>query len=320
MKTSVFSNQLFGVVIFSLAILFLGACDNVVHFKPNRQTELDYKIYRQTTTSTMLKGQNEIPGTCLQIDLQINAKNNGGNWEWERTFLDLRRNGWNKDLLAGELALKAPLKVSFETSDNRASFVGLDSVYPLLHSIPRDPRITNRLMGSIDTSLYKKEWMDRWNLMHFLQDGDYRPGQNLDIMALNKKLVYLTADSLKINKLVKRGANQCLEYSMYYTRKDSIRLDMEQFFVSYKRILTEIQFDMDAFVTNTPKIGTHIKEGLWKEEKLSGQWRFALNIENAFPCFESRKEQVLLELKDYNIKQKIAVTIFRFSENVYRHN
>jgi hypothetical protein len=240
-------------------------------------------------------------------------------WTWQRKPVGkIRNRGWNKDLMVLDLLRLVPIKMTVNNDMSQFTFSGFDSAYFKLAAIPKDPIIKTRLLNSIDTTAFMNLLQDRWRLFRAVPPGSYLAGQKLPVDTLNRSLKTLKADSLKIQRSLKRGENTCLEYAVYYNKKDALRLDMEQFFEINKLYLHDLQFDYDAYFQSEPGQGRIIKKPLWHEVSFQCVWQFSVDIATGLPCFESNRETANIELRDENIQKKLNITLFRFGENVIK--
>ncbi len=292
-------------------------CKGSYELQDNWPSSVSYKVYHHAVFSTVLKGMVELQGTIFQTDSRVNITKNGNSISYAIRPLKKIRKGWNKSLIVEEIARQLPLQVKI--GDNEAfSFAGYDSLYPALLRASNSPIITQRLLASADTSRLKAVWRDRWRLLRFLPDGVWVLPKHADFSKLN--LETISPDSAVVDRMRVRSGRQCLEYSIYYTRQDSARLDMEQLFVSYQHKLNELQFNYTDFYINGSRDTRVFKAGLWQDETFKGEWRFSLDLATKLPCHEYRRETADLIISDPLTLERLKVTLFRYAENVFEYS
>jgi hypothetical protein len=297
----------------------LYACRVHILYQPVTPASAVYNMYHMGTMSTKIQGGADSVGTALKIDMEVEVKQVKGGWTWRRKPKDFLAKGWNKDLIDDELENLVPLEVTLDSLGNPVQFSGYDSINEILGAIPKTEKMRKRLLASIDTSFYKNQWADRWKLFHILEPGTFEQGQRLETAALNDELKTLKVDSVVIMGPRMLGQRKCLEYSVNYTKQRPVRLEIEQLFASFENFLARHQIGISLFFETSPDFGKILKKGTGEKENIRGRWRFSVHLQNGLPCYESRTESCDLTIEGPVTKNKVPVTLYRFSENVFKY-
>jgi hypothetical protein len=125
---------------------------------------------------------------------------------------------------------------------------------------------------------------------------------------MNGSLETMKIDSARYDALRVRGTSgglrkNCLEYTLYYHRTDSLPLLMEQFFFSN---------------VNTRKY----RKYSWKPGQVNGFLQFSVEGETGLPCFHSRSEIgdiTLTYAPDKEDTVDVPIQLIRYEEDIYEH-
>ena len=92
----------------------------------------------------------------------------------------------------------------------------------------------------------------------------------------------------------------CLDYTLYYHRTDSLALLMEQFFFS------SIQ-------------NRKYRKYAWKPSLIKGALQYSVDRKTGLPCFATKSETSDLTLELTEEKATMPVHLYRYEEDLYEY-
>jgi hypothetical protein len=282
-----------------LAASGLIQCERSAVFNPKYPDKAQYKVYHLGTYSSKLDEEKELQGTIFQTTLSYDLEKQGTGWLLHRKLDTLIAKGYHKFSMPNELEKKVDLTLTMDSSMIPSRVDGYDSLKAVLGRIPQKEEYRQALLKSSDTAFYRAEWRDWWRMCRFLPRGQkLEANQNLPVDALNKTLETYKMDSARFDGPRPRLKKNCLDYTLYYHRTDSLALLMEQFYFS------SIQ-------------NRKYRKYEWHASLVKGILQYSVNRDNGLPCFASKSETSDLNVEMKEEKVSTPVHLYRYEEDLY---
>ncbi|HKP97643.1 MAG TPA: hypothetical protein VJ385_18010 [Fibrobacteria bacterium] len=284
-----------------VAALGLFQCERTAVFNPKPPDKAHYRVHHLGTYSSKLDEEKEIEGTIFQTTLSFDLERQGTGWTLRRKLDTLMARGYHKFSMPNELEKKVDLVLTMDSTLIPVRVDGYDSLKAVLGRIQQKEEYRAALLKSSDTAFYRAEWRDWWRMNRFLPIGrKIEAFQPLPVDALNKTLETLQTDSARFDGPRPRLKKNCLDYTLYYHRTDSLALLMEQFYFS------SIQ-------------NRKYRKYSWGPSLIKGTLQFSVERETGLPCFASKSEisDLLLGMKDE--KATMPIHLYRYEEDLYEY-
>ncbi|MDQ3002621.1 MAG: hypothetical protein M3Y08_15330 [Fibrobacterota bacterium] len=293
------SNPPFRNAILIMVGLGLFQCERTAVYDPKSPDNAHYRVFHLGTYSTKLDEENEREGTIFQTTTSFDLEKQGSGWTLRRKLDTLMARGYHKFSMPHELEKKVALTIVLDSAFIPARIDGYDSLKAVLGRIQQKDDYRKQLLASTDTARYRVEWRDWWRMNNFLPKGvKLEALKPLPVDAINKTLESLQLDSAFFQGPRPRLKKDCLDYTLYYHRTDSLVLLMEQFYFS------SIQ-------------NRKFRKYSWGPSVIVGTLHWSVDRKTGLPCFQSRTEisEVSMELKEEKVKT--PVHLYRYEEDLY---
>jgi hypothetical protein len=287
----------------ALVLLALGLfrCERTAVYAPKAPDNARFRVFHLGTYSSKLDEEKEIEGTIFQTTLSYELGREGAGYALKRKLDTMVARGYHKLSMPHELEKKVPLTLHLDAGFLPTRIDGYDSLKPVLARIQQKEDYRKQLLLASDTAKYKSQWRDWWRLERFLPEGTkLEARQSLPVDAINKTLETLHIDSARFDGPRPRLKLDCLDYSLYYHRTDSLALLMEQFFFS------NIQ-------------NRKYRKYGWGPSVVNGTLQYSVERKTGLPCFQSKSETSDLEMELKTDKAKAPVHLYRYEEDIYEY-
>jgi len=292
-----------GTRIAALAVLALGLihCERTAVYSPKTPDSAHFRVFHLGTYSSKLDEEKEIEGTIFQTTLSFDLQRAGAGFTLKRKLDTMVARGYHKLSMPHELEKKVDLTLTLDSGLIPVRIDGYDSLKPVLSRIQQKDDFRKQLLLASDPAKYKAEWRDWWRMERFLPTGvKLEAKQSLPVEGLNKGLETLHLDSARFDGPRPRLKLNCLDYSLYYHRTDSLSLLMEQFFFS------NIQ-------------NRKYRKYTWGPSVIRGTLQYSVERQTGLPCFQSKSESSDLDLELKSEKTSVPVHLYRYEEDIYEH-
>jgi hypothetical protein len=287
----------------ALVLLAFGLfrCERTAVYAPKSPDSARFRVFHLGTYSSKLEDEKEIEGTIFQTTLSFDLAREGAGFVLNRKLDTMLARGYHKLSMPHELEKKVGLTLHLDSGLIPTRIDGYDSLKAVLSRVQQKEDFRKQLLLASDTAKYKSEWRDWWRLERFLPTGiKLETWQALPVEAANKSLETLHIDSARFDGPRPRLKLDCLDYSLYYHRTDSLGLLMEQFFFS--------------------NIQNHkYRKYAWGPSVVKGILQYSVERKTGLPCFHSKSETSDLELALKADKAKAAVHLYRYEEDIYEY-
>jgi hypothetical protein len=282
-----------------LAASGLVQCERSAVFNPKYPDQAHYKVYHLGTYSSKLDEEKEIQGTIFQTTLSFDLERQGAGWLLHRKLDTLVAKGYHKFSMPNELEKKVNLTLTMDSSMLPTRVDGYDTLRTVLARIQQKDEYRQALLKASDTAVYRAEWRDWWRMCRFLPRGrKLEATQALPVDALNKTLETYKMDSARFDGPRPRLKRNCLDYTLYYHRTDSLALLMEQFYFS------SIQ-------------NRKYRKYAWNASLVKGILQYSVDRDSGMPCFASKSETSDLNVELKEEKVSTPVHLYRYEEDLY---
>ena len=285
----------------ALLALLLLQCERSAVYAPKTPDSARFRVFHLGTYSSKLDEEKEIEGTIFQTTLSFDLQRAGDGFTLKRKLDTMVARGYHKLSMPHELEKKIDLVLGLDSSLNPVRIEGYDSLRPVLSRIQQKDEYRKQLLQAADTAKYQAEWRDWWRMERYLPVGrKLEARQTLPVDALNRTLETLRLDSARFDGPRPRLKLNCLDYTLYYHRTDSLSLLMEQFFFS------NIQ-------------NRKYRKYSWGPSVVRGTLQYSVERTTGLPCFQSKSEtsDLVLELKAE--KASTPVHLYRYEEDIYEY-
>jgi hypothetical protein len=292
-----------GVRTAALVLLALGLfrCERTAVYAPKSPESSRFRVHHLGTYSSKLDEEKEIEGTIFQTTLAYELGREGAGFVLHRKLDTMMARGYHKLSMPHELEKKVELTLHLDSGFIPTRIDGYDSLKPVLSRIQQKEGYRKQLLLASDTAKYKSQWRDWWRLERFLPTGTrLEARQALPVDAINKTLETLHIDSARFDGPRPRLKLDCLDYSLYYHRTDSLALLMEQFFFSNIQNRKYRKYD-------------------WGPSVVNGTLQYSVERKTGLPCFQSKSETSDLEMELKTDKAKAPVHLYRYEEDIYEY-
>jgi hypothetical protein len=294
--------------ILSLLAMGLWQCELKTRFNPKLPDKAAYKVFHLGTYSTKMAGddEKEMQGTIFQTTLSFEFDKQGAQGHLHRKLDTLIARGYHKLSMPHELEKKVDLDLWLDSNLVPVRISGYDSLKSVLGHVQQKDEYRKQLLKASDAARYQAEARDWWRVAGMLPKGvEMEPRKPLSIEAVNKTLELQKLDSARFEGPMPRGTSldkkkNCLEYTVYYHRNDSLPLLVEQFFFS------NIQ-------------NRKYRRHTWKPGLVQGAERFSVDKATGLPCFHSKTESADITLEKKEDKSEIPIQLFRYEEDIYAY-
>jgi hypothetical protein len=284
----------------ALVLLALGLfrCERTAVYNPKAPDSARFRVFHLGTYSSKLDEEKEIEGT---IFLSYRMARESAGFALTRKLDTMVARGYHKLSMPHELEKKVELTFHLDPGFIPTRIDGYDSLKAVLSRIQQKEDYRKQLLQASDTAKYKAAWRDWWRLERFLPTGTkLEARQGLPVDAANKSLETLHLDSARFDGPRPRLKLDCLDYSLYYHRTDSLALLMEQFFFS------NIQ-------------NRKYRKYSWGPSVVNGTLQYSVERKTGLPCFQSKSETSDLEVELKADKAKAPVHLYRYEEDIYEY-
>jgi hypothetical protein len=286
------------------ASLGLIQCERTAVFNPKPMETAKFRVHHLGTFSSKLDEEKEIEGTIFQTTLSFELERKAPGWILRRKLDTLMARGYHKFSMPHELEKKIDLELTLDSAMNPVAFKGYDSLHAVLGRIQQKEEYRKQLLAGSDTAKYQAEWRDWWRMNNMLPRGvkleARTPLSAGTIEAVNKTLETLKVDSGAFDGPRPRRKKNCLEYTLYYHRTDSLTLLMEQFYFSSIQNRKYRKYD-------------------WHASVIQGILQYSVDQATGMPCFYSKTESSALALKLKGEKAETPVYLYRYEEDLYEY-
>lgn len=284
-----------------LSALGLIQCERTAVFDPKFPEKAEFRISRLATYSSKLDEEKEIQGTIFETTLSFRMERKGEGWVLRRSLDSMIAKGYHKFSMPHELEKKLSLELTMDADMMPVRIDGYDSLAAVLGRIQQKEEYRKQLLASIDTAKFRAEWRDWWRLNALLPRGvELEARTPLSVDAVNKTLETLKIDSARFDGPRPRRKKNCLEYTLYYHRTDSLTLLMEQFYFSSIQNRKYRKYDWNASVVN-------------------GVLQYSVEQSTGMPCFYAKTESSDLEMQLKGEKARMPVHLYRYEEDLYEY-
>lgn len=304
------AKHLRGIFTASLPCLALGLlhCELKTSFTPVLPDKAEFHVYHLGTYSTKMAGdeEKETQGTIFQTTLSYRLEKQGAGAHIHRKLDTLIARGYHKLSMPHELEKKVDLDIDLDSAMIPVKITGYDSLKAVLGRIQQKDDYRKALLAASDPARYQAETRDWWRVARMLPRGvDIEPRKPLSVAEVNKTLELRKLDSARFDGPLPRGATlnkkkNCLEYTVYYHRNDSLPLLVEQFFFSNLQ---------------NRKYRGHS----WKPGLVQGMEQFSVERTTGLPCFHSKSESADILLEKKKDQSEIPIQLFRYEEDIYAY-
>jgi hypothetical protein len=279
----------------------LSACERTAVYSPKVPDSARFRVFHLGTYSSKLDEEKEIEGTIFQTTLSFEMDREGAGFALKRKLDTMAARGYHKLSMPHELEKKVELTLHLDSGLIPTRIEGYDSLKAVLSRIQQKEDYRKQLLQASDTAKYQAAWRDWWRLERFLPTGvKLEAWQKLPVEAVNKTLETLQLDSARFDGPRPRLKLDCLDYSLYYHRTDSLALLMEQFFFS------NIQ-------------NRKYRKYSWGPSVVNGTLQYSVERKTGLPCFQSKSETSDLEVELKADKAKAPVHLYRYEEDIYEY-
>lgn len=276
-------------------------CERSAVYAPKTPDKAKFRVFHLGTYSSKLDEEKEIEGTIFQTTLSFELGRTGAGYSLKRKLDTMIARGYHKLSMPHELEKKIDLALSLDSGLIPQRIEGYDSLEPVLSRIQQKEEFRKQLLGASDTTAYKAAWCDWWRLERFLPTGEkLEARQALPVEAMNKNLETVHLDSARFDGPRPRLKLDCLDYTLYYHRTDSLALLMEQFFFS------NIQ-------------NRKYRKYSWGPSVVKGILQYSVERGTGLPCFWSKSEVSDLDLQMKAEKASAPVHLYRYEEDIYEY-
>jgi hypothetical protein len=284
-----------------LLALGLVHCERTAVYAPKTPDSAHFRVFHLGTYSSKLDEEKEIEGTIFQTTLSFDLQREGAGFTLKRKLDTMMARGYHKLSMPHELEKKVGLTFTLDSGLIPVRIDGYDSLKPVLSRIQQKDEFRKQLLQASDTAKYKAEWRDWWRMERFLPAGvKLEAKQILPVDGINKSLETLHLDSARFDGPRPRLKLDCLDYSLYYHRTDSLALLMEQFFFS------NIQ-------------NRKYRKYSWGPSVIRGILQYSVERGTGLPCFQSKSESSDLTLELKSDKASAPVHLYRYEEDIYEY-
>jgi len=287
----------------ALVLLALGLfhCERSAVYSPKTPDSSHFRVFHLGTYSSKLDEEKEIEGTIFTSTLSFDLKRADAGFILKRKLDTMIARGYHKLSMPHELEKKVELSLTLDSGLIPVRIVGYDSLKAVLSRIQQKDDFRKQLLLASDTTKYKAGWRDWWRMERFLPAGvKLEAKQAMPVEALNKTLETLHLDSARFDGPRPRLKLNCLDYSLYYHRTDSLSLLMEQFFFS------NIQ-------------NRKYRKYSWGPSVIQGILQYSVERGTGLPCFQSKSEGSDLTLEYKSEKASVPVHLYRYEEDIYEY-
>jgi hypothetical protein len=279
----------------------LSGCERTAVYAPKAPDSARFRVFHLGTYSSKLDEEKEIEGTIFQTTLSYQMAREGAGFALSRKLDTMVARGYHKLSMPHELEKKVELTLHLDSGFIPTRIDGYDSLKAVLSRIQQKEDYRKQLLQASDTAKYRAAWRDWWRLERFLPTGTkLEARQVLPVDAVNKSLETLHLDSARFDGPRPRLKLDCLDYSLYYHRTDSLALLMEQFFFS------NIQ-------------NRKYRKYSWGPSVVNGTLQYSVERKTGLPCFQSKSEISDLEVELKADKAKAPVHLYRYEEDIYEY-
>jgi hypothetical protein len=291
-----------------LLALGLWQCEIKARFTPALPDKASFKVFHLGTYSTKMAGdeEKETQGTIFQTTLSYEFTKEGAQGHLHRKLDTLVARGYHKLSMPHELEKKVDLDLWLDSALLPVKITGYDSMKAVLGRVQQKDEYRKQLLAASDPAKYQAQARDWWRVAGMLPHGvEMEPRKPLSIEAVNKALELQKLDSARFEGPMPRGTSldkkkNCLEYTVYYHRNDSLPLLVEQFFFS------GIQ-------------NRKYRRHTWKPGLVLGAERFSVDRATGLPCFYSKTETADILLEKKEDKSEVPIQLFRYEEDIYAY-
>jgi hypothetical protein len=287
----------------ALVLLAFGLfrCERTAVYAPHPPDSARFRVFHLGTYSSKLDEEKEIEGTIFQTTLSFGLDREGDGFVLKRKLDTMVARGYHKLSMPHELEKKVELTLHLDSGLIPTRIDGYDSLKAVLSRIQQKEDYRKQLLLASDTAKYKAQWRDWWRLERFLPAGiKLETWQHLPVEDINKTLETLHIDSARFDGPRPRLKLDCLDYSLYYHRTDSLALLMEQFFFS------NIQ-------------NRKYRKYGWGPSVVNGILQYSVERKTGLPCFQSKSETSELEMVLKSDNAKAGVHLYRYEEDIYEY-
>lgn len=287
----------------ALVLLAFGLfrCERTAVYAPHSPEGARFRVFHLGTYSSKLEEEKEIEGTIFQTTLSFELGREGAGYSLKRKLDTMVARGYHKLSMPHELEKKIALTLHLDSGFIPTRIEGYDSLKTILSRIQQKEDYRKQLLLASDTAKYLAQWRDWWRLERFLPAGTkLEARQTLPTDAVNPILETLHIDSARFDGPRPRLKLDCLDYSLYYHRTDSLALLMEQFFFS------NIQ-------------NRKYRKYNWGPSVVNGILQYSVERKTGLPCFWSKSETSDLDLELKSDKAKALVRLYRYEEDIYEY-
>ncbi len=282
-----------------LAVL-LG-CEKTVRFSPQAPEKAEIHMSRLASFSSEREYGKEVLGTLFQTSVLWNLEKEGEGYRLERRLDSMTAKGFHRNSMPEELEKKTNLTVFLGPDWIPSEVSGYDSLHLILSRLDHQKEDWKKqLLKSLDTSSFKTQMRDRWRLATLLpKDKEMLYPDTLPVGDINVKLETFQADSIRFFGPRLRLDKDCLDYTVYYTRHDSLPLQVEQFI-------------------GTARENRRFWRESWGKSIIHGSWQFSVDRKTGLTCFDAKNEDAEVVFKNEETKEETPVRLMRYEENIYQ--
>jgi hypothetical protein len=284
-------------------------CQSTV-YQPAFPAQASFRVHHHGVYSSKFAGEErETPGTVFESRYSYAVEKDGAGWLVRRKLDSLSARGYHKLSMPNELEKKVAVEIALDSARNPVRVSGYDSLHKVLGRIEQKEEYRKQLLAGSDSAFFKAWTRDWWRLLDFLPRGmEFKMGQGLPVEKANERLETFRIDSARYDAMRVRGTSgglrkNCLEYTLYYHRTDSLPLLMEQFFFS--------NIDTRKY-----------RKYSWKPGQVNGFLQFSVERETGLPCFHSRSEigdMTLTYAQDKEDTSRVSIQLIRYEEDIFEH-
>lgn len=289
------------------AALGLWQCELKTSYRPRLPDQASFKVHHHGVYATRMGGEGlrEIPGTIFETRLACDLKREGATWSLKRRLDTMVARGYHKLSMPNELELKIDLEIVLDSTFAPVGIKGYDSLRAVLGRTQQKDSYRKQLMASLDPQRAAAAMRDWWRMAAMLpKDVDIEPRKPVSVEEVNKRLETRKLDSARFDGPLPRGMGKgrrnCLDFTVYYERVDSLPLLVEQFFFSH---------------IQNRKYQRHT----WKPAVVKGHERFSVDRATGLPCFHSISEIADITLEKKDEKSEFPIQVTRYEEDIFEH-
>ncbi len=293
--------RLASLILWGGCLLVVLGCENKVRFSPQAPETAEINMSRLASYSSEREVGKEVLGTLFQTSIHWNLHKEGDGFRLERRLDSMTAKGFHRNSLPDELEKRADLTVLLGPDWIPTQVSGYDSLPQILSRLDHQKEDWKKeLLKSLDTAKFTQDMRDRWRLATLLpRDQDLIYPENLPVKEVNAKLESIQADSIRFFGPRLRLNRECLDYTVYYTRHDSLPLQVEQFI-------------------GTARENRRFWRESWGKSIIHGSWQFSVDRETGLTCFDAKNEDAEVVFTNEETKAETPVRLMRYEENIFQ--